>query len=101
MIPVHPNPQRISTIEPVLPSSVPARRRRHRHSGQAAATVVNERVLCWWDYLCFGLLTALTWATLAWVLPSWVGSADWQEQPVLMGLLTLMLAYSLACHQFR
>jgi cellulose synthase (UDP-forming) len=30
-----------------------------------------------------------------------VRHVDWQKQPVLMGLLTLMLAYHLACHQFR
>jgi len=71
------------------------------HRGHAAATVANERIFCWYDYLCFGLLTALTWATLAWVLPPWVASVDWQKQPGLMGLLSMMLAYHLACQQFR
>jgi cellulose synthase (UDP-forming) len=83
------------------PPSVPARQREHRRRRDAAATVTNECVFCWWDSLCFGLLTALTWATLAWALPPWLGSADWQTQPVLMGLLSVLLAYHLACHQFR
>jgi hypothetical protein len=74
---------------------------RYPHRRATAATVVNERVFCWWDYGCFGLLTAVTWAALAWVLPPWVGHADWHQQPVLMGLLSVMLAYHLACQQFR
>jgi hypothetical protein len=62
---------------------------------------VNERVFRWWDYGCFGLLTAVTWAALAWVLPPWVGHVDWHQQPVLMGLLRVMLAYHLAGQQCR
>jgi glycosyl transferase family 2 len=101
MISVHPMPPRISTGGPVLPTPVPARQREHRRRRDAAATVANERVFCWYDYLCFGLLTALTWAAVAWVLPPWVGHADWHHQPVLMGLLSVLLAYHLACQQFR
>jgi cellulose synthase (UDP-forming) len=71
------------------------------HPTHATATVVNERVFRWWAYGSFGLLTALTWIVLAWVLPPWVGHADWQQHPVLMGLLSVLLAYRLACQQFR
>jgi hypothetical protein len=70
---------------------------RHPQPIATRATVVNERVFHWWDYGCFGLLTAVTWAALAWVLPLWVGHADWHQQPVLMGLLSVPLAYQLAC----
>jgi hypothetical protein len=83
------------------PPSDPARRREHRRRRTTAATVVNERVFRWWDYGCFGLLTAVTWAALAWVLPPWVGHVDWHQQPVLMGLLRVMLAYHLAGQQCR
>jgi cellulose synthase (UDP-forming) len=74
---------------------------RYPHRRATAATVVNERVFCWYDYLYFGLLTAVTWAALAWVLPPWLGHTDWHQQPVLMGLLSGLFAYHLACQQFR
>jgi hypothetical protein len=64
-------------------------------------TVESELVFCWWDYPCFVALTALVWATLAWCLRAWVASADWWGQPVLFGGVTLLLAYNIACHQFR
>jgi cellulose synthase (UDP-forming) len=81
--------------------SVPAWQRAHRRRRDAAGIIATERVFRGWDYLYFGLLTALAWAALVWVLPAWVSSADWQKQPVLMGLLSVLLAYHLACHQFR
>jgi cellulose synthase (UDP-forming) len=101
MLSVHPTPPRLSTGGPALPTSVPARYHEPHPRGHAAATVSTERVFCWWDYLCFGLLTVVTWAALAWVLPPWVRHADWHHQPVLLGLLSALLGYHLACQQFR
>jgi Glycosyltransferase like family 2 len=99
VVPRHPLP--IAPSGPARPPSAPACQRAPRRRRDPAAIVVNERVFRWYDYLWFGLLTALTWAALAWVLPAWVGSVDWHKHPVLMGLLSVLLAYHLACQQFR
>jgi cellulose synthase (UDP-forming) len=58
-------------------------------------------VLRGWDYAGFGCLTALTWAALAWCLAAWLTQADWRVHPVLLGGLTLLLAYNVAIQQFR
>jgi hypothetical protein len=67
----------------------------------AGPTVETQRVLGGWDYACFGCLTALTWAALAWCLAAWVCQADWWVHPVLLGGMTLLLVYTVACQQFR
>jgi cellulose synthase/poly-beta-1,6-N-acetylglucosamine synthase-like glycosyltransferase len=69
-----------------------------RPTGPADESV---RVLRWWDYACFALLTALTWAVLGWFSVAWVNQADWQVHPVLLGSVTLLLVYTVACQQFR
>jgi Glycosyltransferase like family 2 len=67
----------------------------------AAPAVAAERILHGWDYVCFGLLTALTWAALAWCLAAWFAQADWCVHPLLLGGITLLLGYAVACQQFR
>jgi cellulose synthase (UDP-forming) len=67
----------------------------------AEPAVAAERVLHGGGAVCFGLLTALTWAALAWGLAAWFTQADWWVHPVLLGGLTLLLVYTVACQQFR
>ncbi|HJU86616.1 MAG TPA: hypothetical protein VJ788_04535, partial [Gemmatimonadota bacterium] len=59
------------------------------------------RVLRWWDYAGFGLLTALTWAALAWFLAAWLSYDEWQTHPILLGSLSLLIAYNVAIQQGR
>jgi cellulose synthase (UDP-forming) len=61
----------------------------------------SVRVLRWWDYACFALLTALTWVMLGWFSTGWVSQADWRMHPVFLGSMTLFLVYTAACQQFR
>jgi cellulose synthase (UDP-forming) len=63
--------------------------------------VGHLRVLRGWDYAGFGLLTALAWAALAWCLAAWLSQDDWQAHPILLGSLTLLLAYNVAIQQFH
>jgi cellulose synthase (UDP-forming) len=63
--------------------------------------VGHLRVLRGWDYAGFGLLTALAWAALAWCLAAWLSQDDWQAHPILLGSLTLLLAYHVAIQQFH
>src|SRR5919201_1398190 len=63
--------------------------------------IVTERVFRWWDYACFLALTALNLAALAWFLAAWCVQPDWREHAVLLGLVSLLLAYHVALQQFR
>jgi Glycosyltransferase like family 2 len=67
----------------------------------AEPAVKSIHILLWWDYACFGLLTALTWAALAWCLAAWLTQVDWPEHAVLLGSLTLLLASNLSVQQCR
>ncbi len=63
--------------------------------------VENVGVLRWWDYACVGFLTALMWVALAWCLAAWITQPDWWVHPVLLGAMTLLLIYTVACQQLR
>jgi cellulose synthase (UDP-forming) len=62
--------------------------------------VVNARVFRGWDYAGFVLLTALMWMTLIWLLHPWVHAGAWQEQPLCLAVMTLLLGSRVACQQF-
>jgi hypothetical protein len=54
------------------PTDIPSSPTMPDMSGPGVApTVENARVFRWWDDLCFGLLTALTWAVLARLMAPW------------------------------
>jgi cellulose synthase (UDP-forming) len=74
----------------------------HRDPSRASDLAVGPlRVLRGWDYASFGVLTVLAWAALAWCLAAWFTQADWQVHPILLGSLTLLLAYHVAIQQCR
>ena len=74
----------------------------HRDRPRASDLAVGHlRVLRGWDYAGFGLLTALVWAALAWCLAAWLSQDDWRAHPILLGSLTLLLAYNVAIQQCR
>jgi Glycosyltransferase like family 2 len=74
----------------------------HRDPSRASDLAVGHlRVLRGWDYAGFGLLTALAWAALAWCLAAWLSQDDWRAHPILLGSLTLLLAYNVAIQQGR
>jgi cellulose synthase (UDP-forming) len=64
-------------------------------------TITTVRVPRWWDYGCFVPLTVQTWAALAWCLAAWLTQDDWRQHPLLLGSLTLLLAYNVAIQQLR
>jgi hypothetical protein len=66
-----------------------------------APRMESMRVLRWWDYAGFGLLTALTWAALAWFLAAWLSYDEWRAHPILLGNLSMLLAYNVAIQQGR
>jgi cellulose synthase (UDP-forming) len=86
---------------PIDEPSAPRQPSNRDPSRASDLAVGHLRVLHGWDYAGFGLLTALTWAALAWCLAAWFSQADWRAHPVLLGSLTLLLAYNVAIQQFR
>jgi cellulose synthase (UDP-forming) len=63
--------------------------------------VRSTRVFRCWDYVLFLLLTGLTLAVLAWCFTAWFTQADWRQHPGLLGIVTLLLVYTVASQQFR
>jgi cellulose synthase (UDP-forming) len=62
--------------------------------------VGRARVFRGGDYVVFLLLTALTLAGLAWCFTAWFTQADWRQHPGLLGVMTLLLIYTVASQQF-
>ena len=86
---------------PINDPSAP-RQPSHRDPSRASDLAVGHlRVFRGWDYAGFGVLTALAWAALAWCLAAWFTQADWRVHPILLGSLTLFLAYHVAIQQCR
>jgi cellulose synthase/poly-beta-1,6-N-acetylglucosamine synthase-like glycosyltransferase len=63
--------------------------------------LMKERVLKWWDYCAFVVLSAINLAAIGYFLLHWFSSRSWQAGSVITWLITLQIGYWLAIHQFR
>lgn len=94
-------------ITPDMSPAVPQRFARRSGPRRAAPTlqssvrIQSDRVFRRWDYIVFGLLTAVTWAALARFLIYWFSLEDWRLHPISFWGLTLVLFAFVGINQFR
>jgi cellulose synthase (UDP-forming) len=55
----------------------------------------------WWDYPIFTVVTTLYLVSAAVFADSWIDTSDWQHLPVIVGLLTVLLAMGIVMYGVR
>jgi cellulose synthase/poly-beta-1,6-N-acetylglucosamine synthase-like glycosyltransferase len=63
--------------------------------------VASERIFRWWDYVVFIPLSACALVAMASFMSYWFSLEDWLDDPVPIGLVTIVLVYNLSLHQLR
>src|SRR3972149_8315740 len=64
-------------------------------------TVQNEKVLMWWDYPIFIVLTSLIFYAIYYFMSYWFSLKDWLHYPVTFLIMTLILIIILLNSQLR